>query len=126
MMTDASRLYRSRDGMFMGVCKGIARYRGLPVLAVRIAFILLTLFTGFWPGVGLYFLAAFLLEPEPPAPSATPEESAFYRRFQNSRSGALQELETRMKRMDERLRRMEDRVTQPEFDWEARLRHERR
>ncbi len=120
------RLYRARNGMILGVCRGIALYRDLPVAAVRIAVILLTLFTGFWPGVALYFLAGFLIEPEPALPPENSQESEFYSRFQGSRAVALEELRTKMERLDERLRRMEDKVTQPCFDWESRMRHDRR
>ena len=68
------RLYRARDGMILGVCRGIARYRDLPVAAVRIAMILLTVFTGFWPGAALYFLAGFLMDLEPALPPELNEE----------------------------------------------------
>lgn len=117
------RLYRARDGLILGVCQGVARYRDLPVAAVRIAVILLTIFTGFWPGVALYFLAGFLMEPEPVLPPENPQESAFYSRFRGSRAVALEELRAKMERLDERLRHMEDKVTQPGFDWESRMRH---
>ena len=76
------RLYRARDGMILGVCRGIARYRDLPVAAVRIAMILLTVFTGFWPGAALYFLAGFLMDLEPALPPENSQESDFYSRFQ--------------------------------------------
>lgn len=118
------RLYRARDGMILGVCRGIARHRDLPVAAVRIAAILLTAFTGFWPGVALYFLAGFLMEPEPALPPENLQESEFYSRFQGSRAVALEELRAKMEGLDERLRRMEDKVTRPGFDWENRIRHD--
>lgn len=117
------RLYRARDGMILGVCQGLARYRDLPVAAVRVAVILLTVSTGFWPGVALYFLAGFLMAPEPALTPENPQESDFYSRFQGSRAVALEELRTKMERLDGRLRRMEDKVTQPGFDWESRMRH---
>lgn len=118
------RLYRARDGMILGVCQGIARYRDIPVGAVRIAAVLLTIFTGFWPCAGLYFLAGFLMDPEPALPPQDAQESEFYSRFQGSRAVALEELRSRMERLDQRLRRMEDKVTQPGFDWEMRMRRE--
>ncbi|HJA07727.1 MAG TPA: PspC domain-containing protein [Candidatus Mailhella merdigallinarum] len=119
------RLYRARDGMILGVCRGIARYRDLPVAAVRIAMILLTVFTGFWPGAALYFLAGFLMDLEPALPPENSQESDFYSRFQGSRAVALEELRIKMESLDKRLRRMEDKVTQPGFDWESRMRHDR-
>ena len=38
---------------------------------------------------------------------------------------ALEELRIKMESLDKRLRRMEDKVTQPGFDWESRMRHDR-
>lgn len=114
--------YRARDGMMLGVCKGLARYRGLPVAGVRIVVIFLTILTGFWPGVLLYALAGLLMEPEPLVKPESPQESDFYSRFHGSRVEALQELHRKMTSLDSRIQRMETHVTQPDFDWENRLR----
>lgn len=119
---EGERLYRARDGMILGVCKGMARYRDLPVTAVRLAVLLLIVFTGFWPGVALYFLAGFLLDPEPVIAPETQQESDFYTRFRGSRALAIQELRDMMDRLDQRLRRLEDRVTRPGFGWDDRIR----
>ena len=54
-------IQRAPDGMLLGVCKGIARPRELPVTAVRLAAVALTMVTGFWPGIALYILAAALV-----------------------------------------------------------------
>lgn len=65
------RLYRIReDAMGTGVCAGLAAYFRLDVTLVRVAFVLLTVFTR---GVGIlvYFVLTFLL-PE----ARTPEERA--------------------------------------------------
>lgn len=124
MRDSRHRLYRARDGMILGVCQGIARYRDIPVGAVRIAAALLAIFTGFWPCAGLYFLAGFLMDPEPALPPQNTQESEFYSRFRGSRAVALDELRSRMERLDQRLRRMEDRITQPGFDWEKRMRRD--
>ena len=55
-------LRRSRqDRVLSGVCAGLANHHGLKVKNVRIAFVLLTLFTG--SGL-LVYLLAWLLIPE--------------------------------------------------------------
>lgn len=54
----AKRLYlSSRDKKFLGVCGGIAEYLDADPTIVRIAWVLLTVFTGVVPGVLAYLLA---------------------------------------------------------------------
>ena len=87
--------------------------------------ILDTVFTGFWAGAARFFLAGVLMDLEPALPPENSQESDFYSRFQGSRAVALEELRIKMESLDKRLRRMEDKVTQPGFDWESRMRHDR-
>lgn len=119
------KLYRARDGMLLGVCLGIARYRDIPVRYLRLAAFLLTLFTGIWPGLALYILAAVLLKPEPVLSPLTPHEDQFYARFSGSRAVALRELGQRLDSLGARIRNMEDRVTRHDFDWDQRLGREK-
>ncbi len=60
-----SGLYRSRDGILFGVCKGLAQYFDLSVFWTRVAALTVLLCTGVWPVVGVYLLAALLMKPEP-------------------------------------------------------------
>jgi len=114
-------LYRSRDGMILGVCKGIAEYFDFSVFWTRtIAFILL-LFSGFWPIMGLYFIAALLMKPEPAIPIETDDELEFYDNYVYSRKGAIDRLKRRYNNLERRIQRMEHTVTSREFDWENRL-----
>jgi len=56
------RLYRIREGMhWAGICTGIAAYVGVEVHLVRLAVILITVFTGFFPGLIIYAVLAFIL-----------------------------------------------------------------
>ena len=120
-MFGENRIYRARDGMLLGVCLGLSRAWGVPVLALRILMILLVLSTGILPGAGLYILAAVLMEPEPAVKPQSGREAEFYDRFRHSRSSALRELKDRISNLDERLRGMEDKVTRSGFDWEQRF-----
>ncbi len=63
--TGPNRLYRDpENGIFLGVCAGIARYFDFKVMVVRIlAVIALLLF--FWPTVALYLGVGWLLKPTP-------------------------------------------------------------
>jgi len=114
-------LYRSRDGIILGVCRGIAEYFDFSVFWARAVALILLLFTGFWPIMGLYFVAALLMKPEPVLPIHTDEEQEFYESYVHSRRGATDRLRRRFSNLERRIQRMEHFVTSREFDWEHRL-----
>lgn len=58
-------LYRSRDGVIFGVCRGLAEYFDVSVFWTRMITLGALIFTGFFP-VGLaYLLAGLLMKKEP-------------------------------------------------------------
>ena len=59
------RLYRSRHGEWLGVCKGIAEWRDLPVDTVRLIVILIAVFTAIVPSLIVYFLVGLVLPVNP-------------------------------------------------------------
>ncbi len=105
-------LYRSRNGVLSGVCKGLAAYFDFSVYWVRAILIICLILSGFWPIMGLYFLAALIMKPEPAIPVMSEAEKG---------RGAMERLRRRYENMERRLRRMEDTVTTREFDWDRRL-----
>jgi len=109
----AKSLYRSRQGAVFGVCRGLATYFEFPVFWVRLFSAVLIVFTGFWPGLILYVLAALLMRPEPLAGVGPSGPSAPGRSREAFRE--------RLADLERRIRGMEDRVTSREFDWERRL-----
>jgi phage shock protein C len=114
-------LYRSRQGIILGVCRGIAEYFDFSVPWARTIALLLLLMSGVWPVVAIYLLAALLMKPEPVVPIATEEEREFYDSYTRSRSLASQRLKRRYENLEHRIRRMEDAVTAKKFDWDDRL-----
>ena len=114
-------LYRSRNGVLLGVCRGIADYFDFSVLWARALALALLIFTGFWPVMALYFIAALLMKPEPVLPLHTEEEQEFYDSYVHSRKGAADRLKRRYDNLERRIRRIEHSVTSREFDWEQRL-----
>ena len=114
-------LYRSRDGMILGVCKGIADTFDFSVFWARVITLILLFFSGFWPMMILYFIAALLMKPEPVLPIQTDEEKEFYDSYIYSRKGATDRLKRRYNNLERRIQRMEHYVTSREFDWEHRL-----
>ena len=115
-------IYRSRNGVILGVCRGIAQYFDFSVFWVRVFAIAMLLFTCFWPGIGIYFLAALIMKPEPVIPIHTEEEKEFYDSYTQSRHGASQRLRRKYENLKRRIQRLEDIVTSPEFEWEDRFR----
>lgn len=58
-------LRRSRDDRTIaGVCGGVAKFIQIDPLVVRIGYVMLTVLTGFAPGVVIYALAAFFIPQE--------------------------------------------------------------
>ena len=116
------RLYRSRDGMLLGVCKGLARHFDLSLGLLRAIVVILFLITGIWPVGLLYLIAAMVMKMEPVVPIRSTGEQEFYDSYSSSRTGALDRIRRTFESLDRRLRRMEDVVTSRDFQWERRMR----
>jgi phage shock protein C len=50
------KLKRSRNQMVAGVCAGIAEYFGWDVTLVRVAYVLLSIFSAGFPGLIMYII----------------------------------------------------------------------
>lgn len=114
-------LYRSRDGIIFGVCKGLADYLNFSVFWTRVIAIVCLIFTGLWPVVGVYFLAALLMKPESVVPLECDDDREFYHSYASSRSMAIHRLKRTYDQLDRRIQRIESVVTSPEYDWDQRL-----
>ena len=55
------RLYRSRNGEILGVCKGIAEWRDYPVDTIRLIVVLIAIFTAIAPCLVIYFILGLVL-----------------------------------------------------------------
>lgn len=115
-------IYRSRNGVFLGVCKGIAEYFDFSVFWVRIALVIVFIFSGFWPVIGVYLVAAFFMKPKPVKPLESEEEREFYDSYVHSPKSAALRLKKKFTELERRIRSMEDKVTGREYDWERRFR----
>ena len=114
-------LYRSRDGLILGVCKGVADYFNFRVFWVRTLLVVMLLVSGIWPMLFIYVVASLLMKPEPVRPIETEAEEEFYDSYVQSRAKAAARLKRRFQNLERRIRRMEDTVTSREFDWERRF-----
>jgi phage shock protein C len=114
-------LYRSRNGIILGVFKGLAQYFGFSVGWLRTIGVIVFIFSGFWPVVVLYLLAALIMKQAPVIPLDSLDEKEFYDSYTYCRKGAVNRLKRRYENLNRRIQRMEDVVTDREFDWEQRL-----
>ena len=122
MKTDRRGIYRSRTGAIFGVCRGLAEHFDFSAFWVRFVAVAMLIFSGLWPAMILYILAALIMKPEPALPISSPDEQQFYDVYASSRHEAAQRIRRRYDGLEKRIRRMEDVVTSREYDWERRLR----
>jgi len=113
--------YRSRDGILLGVCRGLAEHFSLSVFGVRCLVLIALLFTGFWPVLLSYIVAALLLKPKPAVPFRSDGEAEFYHSYVESRGMALRRLRRAFDDLQNRIQRVESIVTSREFDWNRRM-----
>ncbi|RLB91976.1 MAG: envelope stress response membrane protein PspC [Deltaproteobacteria bacterium] len=116
VITSASGVYRSRQGILMGVCRGLAQHFNFSVFWMRMVVFLLFLFTGFWPVGVLYIVAGLILKMEPVIPLKNEEDQEFYQSYTNSRESAIQRIKRKFDNIDRRIQRMEHTVTSREFE----------
>ena len=55
------RLYRSSNRVMAGVCGGIAEYFDIDPTLIRVAYVILSLFSAAFPGVLLYIILMILI-----------------------------------------------------------------
>ena len=115
-------LYRSRSGIIMGVCRGVGDFLNFSVFWIRAILVILFLFSGFWPVVVLYFVAAILMKSEPVIRPHQHDEEEFCDAYARTRRPSSAHIKRRRQTLERRLRNLENTVTSKEYDWEQRLR----
>jgi phage shock protein C len=111
--------------MLLGVCQGFADSFDISVFWLRVIVFLGILFTGVWPGLVLYVIAALLMKPAPVLDARSADEREFYHSYASSRALGLSRLKAQFDRLDRRIRRMEDVVTSRDFSWRRRFEQNR-
>ena len=115
--------YRSRNGIFLGVCRGFADYFDFSIFWMRLIFVATFIFTGFYPVGIAYIIAALIMKPEPVLPLENDGDREFYNSYTASRPMALSRLKATFESLDKRIQRMENIVTARDYDWDQRLRN---
>ncbi|MFA6689360.1 MAG: PspC domain-containing protein [Sphaerochaetaceae bacterium] len=135
------KLYRSKHGEVFGVCQGIADWRDLPVGPVRLIVLLAIVFTGIFPGVAIYLLAALVI-PANPYESDRPSDGRrsdwdWHRMGHRSRhtgetvhgtyendaddARSTDELKEEYERLKKKVEKMEEEMFDKERDWDQRF-----
>ena len=114
-------IYRSRNGAIFGVCRGLAEHFDFSVFWARAIAVIFLLFSGLWPAIGLYLIAALLMKPAPAIPINNEAEQEFYDSYTSSRHLAALRIKKRYENLENRIRRMEHIVTTRAFDWDEKL-----
>ncbi len=66
MADQPNRMHRSRsDRKLLGVLGGVADYTSLDPSLIRIVYVIVTILTGFVPGIFLYLVMGFVVPAEP-------------------------------------------------------------
>ncbi len=115
------RLYRSRDGMIFGVCKGLAKHFDISAFWLRIALVVGFFMTGFFSIIIAYIVMALVIKLEPVIQPKSEAEEEFYQSYSSSGSLGLSRLKSKFDSLDQRIRRIESYVTNKAYDWERRL-----
>jgi phage shock protein C len=128
------KFYLDKDNAkISGVCAGIADYFGWDVTIVRIVWVVATIFTGFWPMVVAYILAAWLVDAKPrgltyrsderyEAARAEIDETRRDAANHRPRTWQFSDVKSRFDRVEDRLRTLEQVVTSREFQMDRELR----
>lgn len=104
-------------GVIAGVLAGIADYLDWNVRALRVAAIVIFVFSGVFPIVFVYALLWYVMEPEGGRPSVRAAESTYESGASTStRTTTMSDLKSRFSGLEQRLGYMEDCVTTKEFE----------
>ena len=120
---DHSGPYRSRKGIFFGVCRGLADYFDFSTAGMRVIIVIAFLLTGFYPVGIAYVVAGLVMKLEPVLALQNERETEFYNSYTTSRPMALSRLRDTFDSLDKRIQRMESIVTARDYDWDQRLRN---
>jgi phage shock protein C len=114
-------LYRSRNGVILGVCRGLADYFDFSVFWIRAIAVIIFIFTGFWPLIGIYLLAALLMKSDPAKRTGIGVRRKSGGRCSYAGNDVSERLKRKWKYLEKRIRKMEDDVTSREYDWHRRF-----
>ena len=106
MNTPRTTLYRDKaNGKLMGVCAGLEDYTGINAIWWRLAFIIMTIATGF--GIPIYFALGILAPKKPQHLYVDQDEQKYWQRVRQSPKRTAREIKARFRDIDRRLAEVE-------------------
>ena len=106
MNSPRTTLYRDkRNAKLMGVCSGLEDYTGINAIWWRLAFVVLTLSTGF--GIPIYFVLGLLASKKPADLYVDQDEQKYWQRVRQSPKRTAREIKARFRDIDRRLAEVE-------------------
>ena len=113
-------LYRSRHGIILGVCRGLAEFLDISIFWTRVVALVLLFMSFGWAVIG-YIIAALLMKPEPVIPFQRDEDEEFYTTCVSSRGLAVSRLKRTYDNLNKRIARIESIVTSRDYQWDKRF-----
>jgi phage shock protein C len=113
--------FRSRQGLLLGVVKGLADHWGMSPFALRIIIVALSLFLAFWPMAIMYVAAAIIMPMEPLSPPANERERELLLLGKADLNTLVASLESRADGIERKIRRLEDIITSKTYRAKAPL-----
>ena len=99
-------LYRDKqNAKLMGVCSGLEDYTGINAIWWRLAFIVMTVTTGF--GIPIYFALGLLASKKPADLYEDREQEKYWQRVRQSPARTAREVRARFRDIDRRLASVE-------------------
>ncbi|AKH41087.1 phage shock protein C [Altererythrobacter atlanticus] len=106
MTSERTKFYRDKqNAKLMGVCSGLEDYTGIDAIWWRLAFVILTISTGF--GIPAYFALGFLSSKKPPHLYVDAQEQKYWQRVRQSPKRTAREIRARFRDIDRRLAEVE-------------------
>ena len=110
-----TRFYLDKaNGKVMGVCAGVADYTGIDVTFVRVAFVLLNIFTGTMGGFAIlaYFLVGWLAQDRPRVfDQEDGDDRRFWQKVRARPGHSIRDVRASFRDIDRRLADVETHVT---------------
>ena len=106
MTSERTKFYRDKqNAKLMGVCSGLEDYTGINAIWWRLAFIIMTVTTGF--GIPIYFALGLLASKKPTDLYVDRDEQKYWQGVRQSPKRTAREIRSRFRDIDRRLAEVE-------------------
>lgn len=126
-MTIIPNLYRSRHGMVAGVLSGIAESKNIPVMPLRIGFMIICFMTSFIPMIIIYAVFAFIMPMRGEGDKNNYQNNSdfreFSKRYKHNREVTVDEIKREFEATKRRVIDLESKIIDKDKDWERRFRN---